>query len=160
MAEDGRETADHFIERMGLVFEADGMPRIAGRIMAFLIVFKGPYSFGDLARRLKVSRGSVSTNTRLLERLGIIERVTLSGERQDYFQIRPNPYQEVIKGTLERMRKARSIVDETMAELPGDWTGACERLGELETFYGQLIGQLESMIEAPAEARSVRRRRQ
>ena len=56
-----------FIERMGLAFESDGLPRIAGRIFGLLLLSEDCRSLDELAAELKVSKGSVSTNARLLE---------------------------------------------------------------------------------------------
>ena len=59
-----------FIERMGLALESDGLPRIAGRIFGLLLVSEDARSLDDLAAELRVSKGSVSTNARLLEQRG------------------------------------------------------------------------------------------
>ena len=137
-----------FIERLGLVAQAEGMPRIAGRIMGFLVIYGGPFSFAELAERLQVSRGSISTNSRLLEDLGVIERVARPGDRQDYFQIRWKPYVELLKGSLARLYKARDVVDEAKGKLPNDWIEAQARLDELGSFYGGMIKRTEGMITA------------
>ena len=65
-----------FTGRMGLLFEADGHPRIAGRIFAYLLVSDGPRSLDELARTLRVSKASASTNARLLAATGVLERVS------------------------------------------------------------------------------------
>lgn len=134
------------MERLGLVAQADGLPRIAGRIMGLLVIHGGPFSFAELAERLKVSRGSISTNSRLLENLGVIERVTRPGERQDYFRIRPEPYVELLWGSLSRLYKAREVVTDAQRKLPDDWTDAQARLGDLGAFYNGLIERTEAMI--------------
>ena len=79
MAKNEHTVSENFIERMGMIAQADGLPRIAGRIMGLIILEGGPYSFGELAKRLSVSRGSISTNTRLLENMGVIERTAKPG---------------------------------------------------------------------------------
>lgn len=61
----------HFVESMGLTLESDGLPRIAGRIFGWLLVSEEAQSLDDLAAELRVSKGSVSTNTRLLEQRGV-----------------------------------------------------------------------------------------
>ncbi len=66
----------HFVERMGLMLEEDGMPRIAGRMFGYLLVHEGPFSLDELAERLQVSKASISTNARLLEQLGMLERIS------------------------------------------------------------------------------------
>ena len=87
---------EKFIEGMGVIAQADGMPRIAGRLIAFMVIEEGPFSFSDLAIKLGVSRASISTNTRLLENMGIIDRVGKSGDRQDYFQLADDPYVKLL----------------------------------------------------------------
>ncbi|HEX7238759.1 MAG TPA: hypothetical protein VF263_00725 [Longimicrobiaceae bacterium] len=42
-------TTERLIERMGLHFEADGMPRIAGRMLGHLVVRPDPRSLDELA---------------------------------------------------------------------------------------------------------------
>src|SRR5215210_2205664 len=64
----------NFVERMGLSLEADGLPRIAGRIFGLLLVSEEARSLDDLASELRVSKGSASTNARLLEQRGLLER--------------------------------------------------------------------------------------
>lgn len=137
---------DEFIERLGLVAQADGLPRIAGRIMGLLVIYGGPFSFAELAERLKVSRGSISTNTRLLENLGVIERVAKPGQRQDYFQIRSQPYVELLRGSLSRLYRAKEVVESAQQGIPGDWSEAQTRLEELGDFYGSMIDNTEKLV--------------
>ena len=144
--EDADQAAKDFIERMGLMTEADGLPRIAGRIMGFLVIHGGPFSFAELADRLKVSRSSVSVNTRLLEDLGAIERVAHSGDRQDYFALRPNAYARILGRYVQRMEHAREMVENTIDRLPQDWTGAQARLADLLAFYEANIARTRDMI--------------
>lgn len=151
MSEDPEQAVEEFVERLGLVAQADGLPRIAGRIMGLLVIYGGPFSFAELAERLKVSRGSISTNSRLLENLGVIERIARPGERQDYFQIRPEPYVELLRGSLGRLYKAREVVAAAQRKLPESWRDAQGRLGDLGAFYNGLIERTEVMIGAGKE---------
>jgi DNA-binding transcriptional regulator GbsR (MarR family) len=116
------QAIEEFIERLGLISQAEGMPRISGRILGVLVLFDAPFSFSQLSEKLQVSRASVSTNTRLLETLAIIERTTKPGERQNYFRLRKNPYVSLMRGIQTRMLYAQ-------------WSGAQKRLQELEQFY-------------------------
>jgi DNA-binding transcriptional regulator GbsR (MarR family) len=137
------DTIAEFVERLGVVAQADGLPRIAGKIMAYLIVFGGPVSFPQLAEKLQVSRASVSNNTRLLEQLGVIERVSVSGKRQDHFRIRPEPYHELLRTSIARTRNALEIVDAAQEGVPSEWSGAQLRLGQLNRFYQHMLEQHE-----------------
>jgi DNA-binding transcriptional regulator GbsR (MarR family) len=134
----------NFIERMGIVAQADGLPRIAGRLLGLMVLEGGPFSFGALATRLEVSRGSVSTNTRLLENMGIIERTTKAGDRQDYFQLAKNPYAKLLQGLVHRMSNAATLVQDTQEALPqGDQQ---QRLQELGDFYHSMINAYQTLI--------------
>ncbi|AWL11589.1 Putative HTH-type transcriptional regulator [Saliniradius amylolyticus] len=145
------DVAAHFIERMGLLVEAEGMPRIAGRIFAFLILAEGPHSFAELAEELHISKGSVSTNTRLLENLGLIERLTQPGQRQDYFQLKHAPYSELLRGIAQRTNTAIELIQQTRRDLPVAYSGSQPRLQELEQFYQCFCRHIESMFQELAE---------
>jgi DNA-binding transcriptional regulator GbsR (MarR family) len=146
MEPDQEQVIEQFVERVGLIAQTDGLPRIAGRIMGLLVIYGGPFSFAELATRLQVSRGSISTNSRLLENLGVIERVARPGDRQDYFQMRPKPYLDLLKGSLGRLYKAREVVADAQRELPADWADTQTRLADLDAFYSGLIERTEAII--------------
>lgn len=143
--------AQEFIERMGMIAQADGLPRIAGRIMGFLVIDGGPVSFGELSERLRVSRASVSTNTRLLEELGVVERVAMPGDRQDHFRLADAPYHRLMEGVAERLARARDTVETARRDLPDNWTGAQGRLAELGAFYAAAAENTRRLIEGLAE---------
>ena len=100
-----------FIESMGRQFEEDGVPRIAGRLFGLLMVQDEPCSLDDVAEQLQVSKGSASSNARLLEQLGIAQRVTRAGDRRDYYQISPDfgerTLERALQGINSMMRRLR-----------------------------------------------------
>lgn len=127
------EAEENFIERLGQQAQSNGLSRIAGQIWAALIVSDGPISSSELVELLRISKGSVSTNTRLLEMLGIIERRSKPGERQDFFSIRPNPYATLVERQVKRFEAAKLIVAEAKSTITADHIGA--KLADLELFY-------------------------
>lgn len=141
------QAVESFIERMGLSAEADGLPRIAGRIFGFFIIHGGPCSLSELAEALQVSRGSISTNARLMSGLGVIERVSRPGDRQDYYRLAPQPYARMLDGYIERIRGIERNVEEARAELPEDWREAQARLAEMGRFYCSARETTEELVE-------------
>lgn len=139
-------TLDTFVDRMGLVAEGDGLSRIAGRIMGLMVLEGGPLSFAEIGERLDVSRASVSTNTRFLERIGVIERKTVKGSRQDHFQLAKAPYARLLEGSIARMKKAESVVADARAELDPDDAERRKRLDELGAFYEALAANFEELV--------------
>lgn len=140
-------TVEEFVERMGLVAEGDGLPRIAGQIMGLMVMDGGPLSFAELAERLEVSRASVSTNTRFLERLGVIERVARRGDRRDYFQLATAPYVRLLQGSIDRMMKAHAVVAHARDRLSGTDEGTRRRLDELGAFYEELGNSFQELAK-------------
>jgi DNA-binding transcriptional regulator GbsR (MarR family) len=91
-----------FVEEVGIVSEQTGLPRMAGRILGWLLISEPPHqSTVQLAEALMASKGSISTATRLLIQIGLIERLSLPGVRHDYFRIRSDVWQHMIKRGLE-----------------------------------------------------------
>ena len=126
-----------FIEKTGLVTQAEGLPRIAGRVFGMLIYDGDVVSFGALATKLQVSRASISTSIRILEERGLVKRVTKPGERQDYFRLAPNPYATMLEGIQKRNRSIQSDIEQTINSLPDD-ADALGRLTVYANFYASL----------------------
>src|SRR4051812_38541175 len=99
-----RKTHQQFVERAGLLWEADGLPRIAGRIFGLMIIAEDPLSLDQIAEALGVSKASASTDTRLLERLGYLERISKPGDRKDYYCSSARSFEG---GLVERIRRIR-----------------------------------------------------
>ncbi|MGK0237126.1 MAG: DNA-binding transcriptional regulator GbsR (MarR family) [Candidatus Pelagisphaera sp.] len=148
MANKTQEVVDRFIEQKGMEYQAEGLPRIAGRLMGLMLIEDGPFAFGGLAERLKVSRGSVSTNTRLLESLGVIERVSKPGERGDFFQLSSDPYVSLLGGINLRLKRALTNAKKAQSGLPKTMKNAQDRLSELEAFYEGFIENNKRLIES------------
>ena len=74
--------------------EADGLPRIAGRIFGYLLLNPGECSLEDLSSALGVSRASVSNDARRLAQMGLLERRSRPGDRRDYYSISPDAFRQ------------------------------------------------------------------
>jgi DNA-binding transcriptional regulator GbsR (MarR family) len=131
------ETRIDFIERTGLISQAEGLPRIAGRIFGMLIFDGEMVSFGDLATRLQVSRASVSTSLRLLQERGLVKRMAKPGERQDYFQLAADPYATMLEGIRKRTQVTRKEIAQTINDLPPG-ANAVERVTAYANYYASL----------------------
>lgn len=143
---DQTRTRSDFIEKIGLIAQAEGLPRIAGRVFGLLIFDGGPVSFADLASQLQVSRGSISSATRLLEDRGVIKRVALPGERRDYFQTTEQPFAGLLEGALKTSDRARDDIQASIDDLPREATEIRGRLQAFGDFYGTLSGVLRQAL--------------
>jgi DNA-binding transcriptional regulator GbsR (MarR family) len=134
-----------FVERLAVCSEEDGMPRIAGRLLAFLMVHDGAYSLDELAEALQASKASVSTNARLLEERGVLLRGGSPGDRRDFYQIAPAPWQNVIVNARRKVQKFKETVDDTLQALPASETGPRRRLREAALFYEFVMDDLREL---------------
>ncbi len=144
---DRLEPGERFIERMGLAAEAEGLTRIAGRLMGLMLLEGGPFGFDELVERLQVSRGSVSTNTRLLEQRGIIQRTSRPGDRHLLYRLADDPCNGLLANVLRRKRAVARIVGETLEELPDEREESRRRLRNMLCFHEMVIRQLEKVIQ-------------
>jgi DNA-binding transcriptional regulator GbsR (MarR family) len=105
-----KSTRKDFVERFAVAKEADGLPRIAGRIFGLLLTADRDLSLDEIAKELGASKGSASVNTRLLEQSGFIERVSRPGDRRDYYSISPDLFERTMGERLTRWHRLHDIV--------------------------------------------------
>ncbi len=126
---------EEFIEKIGVIAQGEGLPRIAGRVLATLVYDGQRVSFGELANGLGVSRGSISSSVRLLEERQIIKRVAKAGDRQDYFEVAEDAFINLIETSAVRARRACKDIAGTIEKLPQSETGPHSRLKTYANFY-------------------------
>lgn len=132
-------TAD-FIERVALFFEDEGFSRIAGRIFGRLLLSAEPLSLDGLAEELAVSKASVSTETRILEHRGLLERVGRPGDRKVYYQVGADLPIRTMELRLDRIRRFQLLMHEAPTQ-PGPTARVVRsRLREIESAY-ELVHQ-------------------
>jgi DNA-binding transcriptional regulator GbsR (MarR family) len=129
-----RQTAD-FIDRMGLALESDGLPRIAGRIFGLLLVSEDCRSLDDLAAELRVSKASVSTNARLLEQRGVLERNSRPSDRRDYYRVPPELFAHTMAQRLASWQRFHEAIGAARTSLPIRSRRVLERLEEYDAAY-------------------------
>ncbi|WP_338751354.1 GbsR/MarR family transcriptional regulator [Janibacter alittae] len=124
-----------FVEDMGISLEGMGLPRVAGRLLGWLLICDPPeQSAGHLAEALRASTGSISTNARLLDRHGLIERVGISGDRRAHYRIRDDAWISMMHEQLVLMRQWRGLAQEGLALLSDRPAAQRRRLTEMSTF--------------------------
>ena len=135
----------NFVESMGLLWENEGLPRIAGRIFGYLVVQPEACSLDDLAAGLGVSKASISTDARRLEQLGLITRVSRPGDRRDYYAVHA---EAPLSGLELRLRSFRRydqcIIDaEERARLP---EVVQQRLDRFQHAHNKIMEAMEAVL--------------
>ncbi len=107
-----------FIESMGMYFENQGIPRIGGRMLGLLMIAHQPLSAADIARILRVSRGSLSTNFRALLASGMVEKVAVYGHRTTYFVYSDAALEHRTTTGMHATMAFKRLVQDGLAALP------------------------------------------
>jgi DNA-binding transcriptional regulator GbsR (MarR family) len=135
-----------FIERCGMLWQRDGLPRIAGRIFGLTLISPDPCSLDDIAETLGVSKASVSNDARLLEQMGLIERVSRPGDRKDYYQITSQSLERSLQARVQRIREFQGLLEAGM-RLPIKRAEVKERLEDHRLAFEHMVGALGEAIE-------------
>jgi DNA-binding transcriptional regulator GbsR (MarR family) len=136
-----------FIEAFGGYFTQYGLPRIAGRLLGLVLVVEGPLTLDDMAAALDVSRASISTNVRLLESIGFMERVTVPRDRRDYYRCSADPWEARMRSSLIQLDVLRAIARRGLTATTGQDTYARARLEELTELCDFLLEEEVGMLQ-------------
>ena len=137
-----------FVEEFSLFFEQSGMPRMAGRILGWLLISDSPHQMtGELAEALSASKGSISTMTRFLIRIGLIERISLPGQRRDYFRFKSGACYQMLKDSLVQTTTARQLAERGLELLEGKSQLNRQGLEEMRDMYAFFEREFPALVE-------------
>lgn len=146
----------HFAEDTGLLFEVFGGSRMAGRLWGLLVIADEPHlSAAELGDRLGASAGSVSTATRVLTSLGLIERVRLPGDRRGYFRVREGGIDNLMIQRQMVISQGRRLAERGLDEF-GHRRLARDRLEEWRQVYAFYERELPTLMEQYQRERKTR----
>jgi DNA-binding transcriptional regulator GbsR (MarR family) len=136
-----------FIEKTGLMFERMGATRTAGRMMGLLLVADRPLSLAEMAELLQLSKASLSTNARLAEQSHMIQRVSIPGDRRDYYEILPDSFESMLALRIQAIDGFVGLTDEGLAAIDGINTAAHARLETMKQFYQFFKNELKVSLD-------------
>jgi DNA-binding transcriptional regulator GbsR (MarR family) len=113
----GDQRLSQFIENMGLYYEAYDVPRIGGRILGLLMVKPDPMTSEEMSEILQVSRSSISTNLRTLQMAGLVQLVSVPGDRRDYFIFSEDAWLRILEMRLEQVLSMKEAAEEGLQNL-------------------------------------------
>ncbi|HEX8360494.1 MAG TPA: MarR family transcriptional regulator [Longimicrobium sp.] len=141
-------SVQQFVERMGLMCEREGIPRGAGRLFGLLLVSDRACSLDDLTEELQASKASVSTNARMLEALGLIERVSSLGDRRDFYRVGDDPWERMLRVAQGRWSEMIHLFEEAQSSFPAERRTGCERLACAARFHRLLVERVDVLIQS------------
>ena len=138
-----------FIEEVGVVFEQTGLPRMAGRVLGWLLISDPPYQSPDeLAGILMASKGSISTMARLLMQIGLIERFGMPGVRHGYFRLRQDAWRHMIgHGLGDEIQMFRQVAEHGLELVKSKPSTSRKWLEEMRAVYAFLETELPLLLQ-------------
>ena len=94
------------------------------------------------------SKGSVSTNTRLLMQIGLIERFVIPGERHNHYRLSPDALRRTIQHGLEdEIRMFLDLADRGLSLMRGEPTARRVWLEQMRDRYRFLAQEFPAMMD-------------
>jgi DNA-binding transcriptional regulator GbsR (MarR family) len=98
---------ERFVVHWGEMGEVWSVNRSVAQIHALLYVSDRPLTAEEIAERLKLARSNVSTSLRELITWTLVKRVSILGDRRDYYEAEADMFEMVRR--IAAARKAREI---------------------------------------------------
>ncbi len=148
------KTADHqaalgrFVEDVGIALEQTGFPRMAGKVLGYLLLApEHEISTDELVEKLRASRGSISTMTRLLIQSGLIDRVGRPGERRDYFRIKGDTWSRILKVRMTQIVDLHRAIERGLDWVPTKAARPRNRLQDMHEFYEFFEKEFQALLD-------------
>jgi len=121
------EAQDIFLSRVNQLCNKFGLNNIMAQLYAILYLSGKPLSLDDMVERLKVSKGSISTNIRALERYGAVRRIWVKGSRKDYYEAEA----DITKVIMDRVK---SMAELRLSEIDDMFLSSFSALNAVSSF--------------------------
>ncbi len=141
------EEKAQYIEEVGIALEGLGLPHMLSRVAGALLLADLPELSADrLAADLHASLGTISTATRALEELGIIERVHKPGDRKKYFRLRPEAWRHLVHRRMDAFAAAIVIAEKGVRIFGNDDRDGSRNLREMLEFMRFVVNEDAALL--------------
>ena len=137
-----------FAKTVGMLAAQFSLNPTVGQIYGLLYMSPKPVSLNEMVEKLRISKGSASTNVRILESWAAVRKVWVDNSRKDYYEANPETLAIIMnrlkEGLTRRMEDARirmTGVEESFNEEKSVISG------EDRDFYIERIGNIKDMYE-------------
>jgi len=146
------ETArSHTIQGLSRISQFWGFSKGMGAIFGALYLSSDPLSLDNLVEAVGITKGAVSTNVRHLERLGLVHKQLVIGDRKDFY-IAETDFWKIVRGILKEREKSefdRAIktVSESL-RIVEEAEDLSPEEAKLAAFYQRRLGRLADFFKA------------
>lgn len=143
-----RPEEQQFIDRWSAILAQEGLPPVAGRLWAWLMVCEPPeQTVEEIAQAIGASRGAISGAVRMLEPSGLIIRSKRRGDRREYWRTSPDSVVHSLEAKERQTRPSLAALDAVLAALADRPAESLDRLHEARRLYSMLLSMFPALIE-------------
>lgn len=134
-----------------------GFPRGMGAIFGVLYLSRTPLSLDEIVQETGLTKGAVSTEIRVLARMGLVHRSSRLGDRKDYYEAEADFYAAVRSILKERqnsefdraIRSVRQTLETIEANWVDDeeWNFVYERVQALQEFFDAIDNLTQAVVK-------------
>ena len=138
--------------------EAHGLPRMAGRMYAWLLICHPPeQTAAEIADALQASRGAISGSARMLTAIGLVRRGTRRGDRREYFSVPPGSITRLVESGATAYQGFVDLADDGLDLLRDRPADQRARLQEVRDVYAFFVREFPSLIARLRDERTKER---
>lgn len=138
-----------YADEIGLFFEDNCLPRIAGRVLGWLLVCDPPHqSAQELAGALRASPSSISMAMQLLQTNGAVERYAVPGSRRTHYRLKPGFWLREAETKAALAARWRKVADRGLGLLADRSVESRQRLQEMHDMYAFFEEEYARMRDA------------
>ena len=142
------EAERKFVEEFALLIQQAGLTRMAGRILAWLLICEPPQqSIGQMAESLSASKSAISTSLRFLIQPGLVEILSPVGQRRDVFVIKPGIWRKLTEAYLAQLSIMRQLAERGLALLEDEPPERLQRLEGMRSMFAFAEDVLPELLE-------------
>jgi len=156
MSKSIKQIKKDFTQGLSQISRFWGFPKGMGAIFAVLYLSPTPLSLDEIVQQTGLTKGAISTEIRVLARMGLVHRGTRLGDRKDYYEAETDFYAAIRSILKERQNsefdRAVRSVRETLETLEANWVEdeqwqfVYERVKALQDFFDAIESLTRAVI--------------
>ncbi len=137
-----------FVEKIEAFFATQHLPRMAGRLLGWLLICDPPaQSAKAIGEALAMSKGTISTITRQLMQMGLVEKVGQIGVRGEFYRIRPQASEQILLARQAEFAQLYDLSLQGLELLKNDLPEARQRMLELNRMSGMAVEEISRLVD-------------
>lgn len=136
-----------FVEKIEAFFATQHLPRMAGRLLGWLLICDPPaQSAKAIGEALEMSKGTISTITRQLMQMGLVEKIGQFGARGDFYRLRPQACEKILFARQAEFAQLQDLSIQGLELLKNDAPESRARLLEMKRMSEMAVEEIDGLI--------------